>query len=55
MVLTSQASPSYMGISIKALHVRVERSNSSSRHMGKQIKRKAAGLYASKYKVAEQT
>lgn len=55
MALTSQPSPSYTGISIKALHVRAERSNGSSRHTGKQRKRKAAGLYRSKYKVAEQT
>lgn len=55
MVLTSQPSPSYVGISIKALHVRVERSDSSSRHTGKQIKRKAAALYVSRKKVAEQT
>lgn len=54
LVLTSLPSPSYKGISIKALHVRVGRSCSSSRHMGKQVKRKAAGLYVSKYK-AEHT
>lgn len=38
MVLTRQHSPSYVGISIKALRVRVARSNSSFGHTGKQMK-----------------
>jgi len=50
-----QPSPASLGISVKALQVRAERSNGGSRHEGKQIKRKAAGLDVSKYKAAEQS
>lgn len=55
MEVRAQPSPPHRGISIKALHLRAERSSCSSRDREKRQKLKAAGLHVNQHKGAEQT